>query len=35
MLTAVELAIDTGRRPDEICALDFDCLTCDDDGLPG
>lgn len=34
MRTAIELAIDTGRRPEEICALDFDCLTRDDDGLP-
>ncbi|KAA1248665.1 tyrosine-type recombinase/integrase [Mycobacterium simiae] len=34
MRTAVEMAIDTGRRPEEICALDFDCLTRDDDGLP-
>jgi integrase len=34
MRTAVELAIDTGRRPEEICALDFDCLTRDDDGQP-
>jgi len=34
MRAAVELAIDTGRRPEEICALDFDCLTRDDDGLP-
>ena len=34
MRTGVELAIDTGRRPEEICALDFDCLTRDDDGLP-
>jgi integrase len=34
MRTGVELAIDTGRRPDEICDLDFDCLTRDDDGLP-
>jgi len=33
MRTAVELAIDTGRRPEEICALAFDCLTRDDDGL--
>jgi integrase len=32
--TAVELAIDTGRRPEEICELDFDCLTRDSDGLP-
>lgn len=22
---AIELAIDTGRRPEEICDLDFDC----------
>jgi integrase len=34
MRTAVELAIDTGRRPEEICELDFDCLTRDDDGQP-
>ena len=34
MRTAVERAIDAGRRPEEICALDFDCLTRDDDGLP-
>ena len=33
-MRTVELAIDTGRRPEEICALDFDCLTRDDDGLP-
>ncbi|MGW4336377.1 tyrosine-type recombinase/integrase, partial [Rhodococcus koreensis] len=33
MRTAIELAIDIGRRPEEICALDFDCLTRDD-GLP-
>ena len=30
MRTAVELTIDTGRRPEEICELDFDCLTRDD-----
>lgn len=29
---AVELAIDTGRRPEEICTLAFDCLTHDVDG---
>ncbi|MGP4021261.1 tyrosine-type recombinase/integrase [Saccharopolyspora sp. 5N708] len=29
---AVELMIDTGRRPDEICRLPFDCLTQDPDG---
>ena len=29
---AVELAIDTGRRPEEICALPLDCLTRDGDG---
>lgn len=34
MRAAVELAIDTGRRPEEICALDFDCLARDEDGLP-
>ena len=34
MRTAVELTIDTGRRPEEICDLDFDCLTRDADGLP-
>jgi integrase len=33
MRTAVELAIDTGRRPEEICALDFACLTRDADGM--
>ncbi|MET7772598.1 hypothetical protein [Nocardia sp. NPDC005366] len=32
--TAVELAIDTGRRPEEICCLSFDCLARDSDGLP-
>jgi integrase len=32
--TAVELAMDTGRRPEEICELDFDCLARDEDGLP-
>jgi integrase len=34
MRTAVELAIDTGRRPEEICELGFDCLARDQDGLP-
>jgi integrase len=34
MRTAIELAIDTGRRPEEICELDFDCLTRDEDGQP-
>ncbi|MGP3683251.1 hypothetical protein ACTVZO_00805 [Streptomyces sp. IBSNAI002] len=24
---AVEILIDTGRRPDETCRLDLDCLT--------
>lgn len=32
--TIVELAIDTGRRPDEICTLAWDCLTRDSDGSP-
>ena len=31
--TGIELAIDTGRRPEEICDLPFDCLARDDDGL--
>ncbi|MCX4405913.1 MULTISPECIES: site-specific integrase [unclassified Streptomyces] len=30
--TAVELIIDTGRRPAEICRLPYDCLERDDDG---
>ena len=34
MRTGIELAIDTGRRPEEICELDYDCLTRDDDGQP-
>jgi integrase len=32
--TAVELLMDTGRRPDEICKLPFDCLERDGDGEP-
>jgi integrase len=32
MHTAVELAIDTGRRPEEIATLVFDCLARDADG---
>ncbi|MEU8983082.1 site-specific integrase [Streptomyces sp. NPDC048309] len=31
---AVELLIDTGRRPFEICHLPYDCLTWDADGKP-
>jgi site-specific recombinase XerD len=31
---AVELMIDTGRRPAEVCALDWDCLARDADGTP-
>jgi integrase len=31
---AFELAIDTGRRPDDICELPWDCLQRDDDGQP-
>jgi integrase len=31
---AVELLIDTGRRPDEICQLTLDCLERDNDGKP-
>lgn len=34
MRTGVELAIDTGRRPEEIATLGFDCLTRDADGSP-
>jgi integrase len=34
MRTGVELAIDTGRRPEEIATLRFDCLARDGDGLP-
>ncbi|MFJ4917184.1 MULTISPECIES: tyrosine-type recombinase/integrase [unclassified Streptomyces] len=30
--TAVELVIDTGRRPTEICRLPYDCLERDEDG---
>ncbi len=30
--TAAELMIDTGRRPDEICALPWDCLEYDEPG---
>ncbi len=33
MRAGIELAIDTGRRPEEICDLPFDCLTRDHDGL--
>jgi len=31
---AIELAMDTGRRPEEICDLPFDCLGRDSDGKP-
>ncbi|WP_432137176.1 tyrosine-type recombinase/integrase [Streptomyces sp. bgisy154] len=31
---AVELIMDTGRRPDEICQLPLDCLTRDGKGKP-
>ena len=34
MRTGIELAIDTGRRPQQICTLSFECLTRDKDGLP-
>ncbi len=30
--TAVEIAMDTGRRPEEICSLNYDCLARDTDG---
>jgi integrase len=32
--TAIELAIDTGRRPEEICELPYDCLGHDADSSP-
>ncbi|MDQ3454474.1 MAG: site-specific integrase [Actinomycetota bacterium] len=32
MRCAIELAIDTGRRPEEICDLPYECLVRDDDG---
>jgi integrase len=32
MRTGIELAIDTGRRPEEIACLDYDCLARDADG---
>ncbi len=32
--TGIELLMDTGRRPDEIARLPFDCLACDAGGLP-
>lgn len=31
---ATELLMDTGRRPDEICDLGWDCLARDSDGSP-
>jgi len=34
MRAAIELAIDTGRRPEEICDLPFDCLTREADKSP-
>ena len=33
MRTAIELIIDTGRRPEEVCDLAFDCLARDSDGF--
>ena len=32
MRCAIELAIDTGRRPEELCTLNVDCLSRDGDG---
>lgn len=32
MRCAIEVAIDTGRRPEEICDLPYDCLARDHDG---
>jgi hypothetical protein len=34
MRTAFEIAIDTGRRPEEICSLPYECLARDSDGQP-
>ena len=34
MRVAVELLIDTGRRPEEICVIGFGCLDRDSDGAP-
>ncbi len=34
MRAAIELSIDTGRRPEEICDLSFDCLAHEVDGAP-
>lgn len=34
MRTAIELAIDTGRRPEEFATLGVDCLARDGDGQP-
>jgi integrase len=33
MRAAIELVIDTGRRPEEICDLAFDCMSRDGDGF--
>ncbi len=30
--TAVQIAMDTGRRPEELCTLAYDCLASDKDG---
>jgi len=32
MRCAIEPAIDTGRRPEELCTLSTDCLSPDGDG---
>ena len=32
--TAIELLIDTGRRPEDVVALPLDCLVTDADGSP-
>ncbi|MFI6689889.1 tyrosine-type recombinase/integrase [Streptomyces sp. NPDC050485] len=32
--TAIEILIDTGRRPGEVCKLPWDCLDRDTDGQP-
>ncbi|RSO40594.1 hypothetical protein DMH15_14630 [Streptomyces sp. WAC 06725] len=34
MRLSVELLMDTGRRPEEICRLELGCLTRDSQGKP-
>ncbi len=32
--SSIELLMDTGRRPDEVCQLPLDCVTLDADSSP-